>query len=207
MHHHTVLSFVDEFQWVSSLHYLKNGWQNAVLFWCMLQAGPPTLHYYCAVVLHSCTVLPPVGHSSNHEYHCCQLTRQSSSVSNFYRTFKVFIWLSLVFTACNCIICDFSAFHNCLIKESGHVGCAVASLGASRRLKGTVSPLYARFQASWTLNHWGWGRQVPSKRLELLTRQDRSWHFEGGKNLLSLSGILTSQCSCHYTDKAFPARP
>ena len=33
----------------------------------------------------------------NHEYHCCQLTRQSSCVSNFYRTFKVFIWLSLVY--------------------------------------------------------------------------------------------------------------
>ena len=59
----------------------------------MLQAGPPFLHYYCAVVLHSCIVLPPVGHSSNHEYHCCQLTRQSSRVSNFYRTFKFFIWL------------------------------------------------------------------------------------------------------------------
>jgi len=42
--------------------------------WCMLQAGPPSLHYYCAVVLHSCIVLPPVGHSSNHQYHCCQLT-------------------------------------------------------------------------------------------------------------------------------------
>ena len=26
------------------------------------------------VVLHSCIVLPPVGHSSIHEYHCCQLT-------------------------------------------------------------------------------------------------------------------------------------
>ena len=41
---------------------------------CMLQAGPPSLHYYCAVALHSCIVLPPVGHSSNHEHHCCQLT-------------------------------------------------------------------------------------------------------------------------------------
>jgi hypothetical protein len=64
--------------------------------WCMLQAGPPSLHYYCAVVSHSCIVLPPVGHSSYHEYHCCQLTRQLSCVSNFYHTFKVFIWLSLV---------------------------------------------------------------------------------------------------------------
>jgi len=41
---------------------------------CMLQAGPPSLHYYCTIVLHSCIALPPVGHSSNHEYHCCQLT-------------------------------------------------------------------------------------------------------------------------------------
>ena len=44
-------------RWISTgfpLHYLKNGWQNAVLLWCMLQAGPPSLHYYCAVVLHSC---------------------------------------------------------------------------------------------------------------------------------------------------------
>ena len=60
--------------------------------------GPPSLHYYCVVMLHSCIVLPPVGHSSNHQYHCCQLTRQSGCVSNFYRTSKVFIWLSLVYT-------------------------------------------------------------------------------------------------------------
>jgi len=69
---------------------------DAVLLWCTLQAGPPSLHYYCAVVLRSCIVLPPVGHSSHHEYHFCQLTRQSTCVSNFYRTFKVLIWLSLV---------------------------------------------------------------------------------------------------------------
>jgi hypothetical protein len=50
MHHHTELSFVDEFQRVSPFHY-------AVLLWCMLQAGPPFLHYYCAVALHSWTVL------------------------------------------------------------------------------------------------------------------------------------------------------
>jgi len=98
MHHHTELPFVDEFRWVSPFPYLKNGWQNAVLLWCMLQEWPPSLHYYCAVVLHSCTLLPPVGHSSNHQYHYCQLTRQSSCVSNFYRTFKVFIWLSLVYS-------------------------------------------------------------------------------------------------------------
>jgi hypothetical protein len=88
-------------RWISMglpLHYLKNGWQKAVLRWCILQAGPPTLHYYCAVVLHSCILLPRVDHSANHEYHCCQLTRESSWVSNFYRTYKGFIWLSLVLT-------------------------------------------------------------------------------------------------------------
>ena len=96
MQHHTELSFIDEFRRVSPLHYLKNGWQHTVLLRCMLQVGPPALHYYCAVVLHSCIVLPPPGHSSNHQYHCCQLTRQSSCVSKFYSTFKVFIWLSPV---------------------------------------------------------------------------------------------------------------
>jgi len=39
----------------------------------VLQSGPPTLHYDSAVVLHSCIVQSPVGNSSNHECHCCQL--------------------------------------------------------------------------------------------------------------------------------------
>ena len=63
----------------------------------LVTSGPPALHYYCAVALHSCILLPPVGHSSNHEYHYCQFTRRSSCVSNFYRTFMVFIWLSLLY--------------------------------------------------------------------------------------------------------------
>jgi hypothetical protein len=57
-------------RWISmgfTLSLPKNGWQNAVLLWCMLKAGPPSLHYYCAVVLHSCIVLPPVSHPSTHE--------------------------------------------------------------------------------------------------------------------------------------------
>ena len=58
---------------------------SAVLLWSMLQAGPPSLHY-CAVVLHSCIVLPPVGHSSNHQYHCCQLTDNRA-------VFRIFIAL------------------------------------------------------------------------------------------------------------------
>ena len=74
----------------------KKGWQKAVLLWCILQAGPPALHYHCADALHSCIVLSSVGLSSNHEYHYCQLTRQSSCVSNFYSAVDVFNWLSLV---------------------------------------------------------------------------------------------------------------
>jgi hypothetical protein len=46
-------------------------------FWCMLQAGPPSF------VLHSCIILPRVGHSSYHEYHYCQLTRQTSCFFEF----------------------------------------------------------------------------------------------------------------------------
>jgi hypothetical protein len=57
-------------------------------------SGAAIFRLLLAVVLHSFIVLPPVGYSSNHEEHCCQLTRQSSCVSNFYRTFKVFIWIS-----------------------------------------------------------------------------------------------------------------
>jgi hypothetical protein len=59
----------------------------------MLQLGPQSSHYCRGVMLHSSIVMPPVGHSSNHQYHCCQLTGQASSVLNFYRTFKVFISL------------------------------------------------------------------------------------------------------------------
>ena len=97
MHYRTELPFVDEFRWVPLLHLVKNEWRNAVPLWCMLQVGPPSLHYCCAVVLRSSILLPPVGHSSNHEYHCCQLTGQSSCVSNFYHTFNVFIWLTYVY--------------------------------------------------------------------------------------------------------------
>ena len=83
-------------RWISmcfTTSLLEKPITDTVLLWWMLQVGPPSLHYSCAVVLHSCIVLPPVGHPSNHQYHCCQLTRQSSGVSNCYRTFKVSIWL------------------------------------------------------------------------------------------------------------------
>jgi len=98
-------SSVHLLQWQTCITILKkfDGFRpsfTAVLLWCMLQVGPPSLHYYCAVVLHSCIVLPPVSHSSNHEYHCCQLKRQSNCVSNFYRTFKFLLWLSLINKMC-----------------------------------------------------------------------------------------------------------
>jgi len=62
----------------------------------MLQVGPPSLHYYCTVVFHSHISLPPIGHSSNQKYHCCQLTDNRAVVRIFIAFFKVFIWLSLV---------------------------------------------------------------------------------------------------------------
>ena len=95
VNHHTELSFVYEFWWVSPLNYKKRMTERCSSLMHFAR-GPPHLHYYCAVALHSCIVLPPVDHSSNRKYHCCQLTRQSSCISNFYRAFKVFIWLSLV---------------------------------------------------------------------------------------------------------------
>ena len=52
----------------SLLRYLQNLLMQQAIFGstkvshmktlnCMLQAGPPSLHYYCAVVLHSCNLL------------------------------------------------------------------------------------------------------------------------------------------------------
>ena len=88
-------SFVDEFLWVSSLHYLKNGWQNAVLlvyvesgaaiFTLLLRRRVAFLHRTA-----TCRPLfkPWVSLLSTYKTSRC--------VSNFYRTFKFFIWLSLV---------------------------------------------------------------------------------------------------------------
>jgi len=47
-------------------------------------------------MMHSCIVLQPVGHSSILKYHGCQLTRQSSCASNFYRTLKAHIIMATV---------------------------------------------------------------------------------------------------------------
>jgi hypothetical protein len=57
---------------------LKNGWQRCSLVHVASGAAIFTLLLRRRVAfLH---LLPPVGHSSNHEYHCYQLTRQSSWV-------------------------------------------------------------------------------------------------------------------------------
>ena len=41
MHHHTELSFVDEFRWFSPLHYLKNRWKTLFLFGAYYKRGSP----------------------------------------------------------------------------------------------------------------------------------------------------------------------
>jgi hypothetical protein len=74
--------------------------RHASPYWTFIRrSGRPFLPYYCAIALHSCIILPPVSHSPNHKYHPCQFTRQSSCVSNFYSTSKVFIRLHLVLTS------------------------------------------------------------------------------------------------------------
>jgi len=67
---------------------------HLVVYWT--QKAQNDFIFLCSIVL------PPAGHSINHQYHCCQLTRQSSCCSNFYRTFKIFIWLSLM-CVCVCV--------------------------------------------------------------------------------------------------------
>jgi hypothetical protein len=61
-------------------------------------------------VLHSCIILPPVGHSSYHEYHYCQLKRQTSCVLNFYCNFNFLIWISLVIYTHAIYCCYLSVF-------------------------------------------------------------------------------------------------
>ena len=96
MRHRTELSFVDEFRWVSALHYLKNGWQNAVLLWCMWQTGPAIFTLLLrrrVAFLHRTATCRPLFKP---RVSLLSTLRQSSRVSGFYRTFKGFLWLSLV---------------------------------------------------------------------------------------------------------------
>jgi len=46
--------------WVSLLHYLKKGWQNAVLLWFMLQVGPPILLRHHVAFLHLTATCRPL---------------------------------------------------------------------------------------------------------------------------------------------------
>ena len=136
---------------------------DSVLLWCMLQAGPPSLHYYCAVVLRSCIVLPPVSHSSNDEYHCCQLTKQSSIVLNFYRTFKVFIWLSLVYyeLKINVIYAkNLQIQHNCIQWPKYHY------FSAKKKKKKMCH-----------LTHWGRVTQICVFTLQLCKTDDANLRF------------------------------
>jgi len=97
MHHHTELSFVDDFRWVSPLHYLKKRMTERCSSLVHVASGVAsfTLLLCCHVAfLHriATTCLPLFKPSVS----LLSTYRQSSCVSNFYRTFKVFIWLCLV---------------------------------------------------------------------------------------------------------------
>jgi hypothetical protein len=84
--HELIIPLIHLLQWhtcITSLNFHSSinfdgfhPFTTLFLLRCMLQAGRPSLPYYCAVVLHSWIILPPVSHSPNHKYHCCQLTRQ-----------------------------------------------------------------------------------------------------------------------------------
>jgi len=88
---------------------------------CMLLAGPPSLYYYWTVLLHSCIVLPPVVHPSNHDYHCCQLTDDLAVFRILCLTVKVFIWLSLV-------ILRHTFTHMFVIMRMWHILCVIYSV-------------------------------------------------------------------------------
>jgi len=83
MHHHTELSFGDEFRWVSPLHYLNKRMTERCSSLVHVESAAAIFTLLLRRHVHSCTVLPSVGHSSNHQYHCGQLTRQSAVVPTF----------------------------------------------------------------------------------------------------------------------------
>ena len=51
MHHHTELSFIEKFRWVSPLHYLKNGWQTLFFFGACCKRGS---HFYTTTAPSCC---------------------------------------------------------------------------------------------------------------------------------------------------------
>jgi hypothetical protein len=73
---------------------LKNRWQNtsSLVHAASGAAIFTLLLHHCVAFLHRTATC----WSLFKPYHCCQLTRQLSCVLNFYHTFKVLIWLSLL---------------------------------------------------------------------------------------------------------------
>jgi len=51
MHQTTELSFVDEFRWVSPLHYWKNRWQTLFFFGACCKRG---CHFYTTIAPSCC---------------------------------------------------------------------------------------------------------------------------------------------------------
>ena len=91
MHHHTQLSFVDKFRWVSPLHYLKKTDSRTLFFFgaCCKWGAISTLLLRCHVaILHRTVTWRPLFKP---RVSLLSTYWQSSCVSNFYRTFKVFM--------------------------------------------------------------------------------------------------------------------
>ena len=66
MHRHTDCSFVNEFRWVSPLHYLNNGWQTLFVFGACCKQGR---QLYTTTAPSACIPAPYFHlsvHSSNH---------------------------------------------------------------------------------------------------------------------------------------------
>ena len=97
MHHHTELSFVDEFRWVSPLHYLEKRMTERSSSLVHVASGSAIftllLRRRVAFLYRTATCRPLFKPSAS----LLSTYRQSICVSNFCRTFKVFIWLSLIY--------------------------------------------------------------------------------------------------------------
>jgi len=73
--------------WTFIRRQILMGFTPSLLKKRMTECCSSLVHVTNGAVIFTLLLCRHVGHSSNHEYHYCQLTRQSSCVSNFYRTF------------------------------------------------------------------------------------------------------------------------
>ena len=90
MHHHTELSFVDEFRWVSPLHY-KNRMTERCSCLVLFESGVAIFTLLLrrrVAFLHRAATCRPLYKPS---VSLLPTYRQSSCGSNYYRTFKVCI--------------------------------------------------------------------------------------------------------------------